>query len=218
MTAKRRTRLGWLGPIIVLVAAAIAGLAAWAVVVGKPTPGAEIDRIPIDARTTFVVRAEQDGGRNFIELIEGDKLVWSALVPHYAGRPGAPGIAWNNVAVSVRVLRDNRAEIFALSLHDATKIGGFRLAPNHGEVIKQKAGPVTLTDHVRSYEIVGGADWHQLVTIDLSTGEALWVQELGPIPVDAGAVEAGTVWVRQGGLKRAFRVADGVEQPSASSS
>lgn len=217
MTAKR-TRLGWLGPVIVLVGAAIAGLGVWAVINGRPTPGAVIDRIPIEDGAALVVRAEEDGGRNFVELVRGDEVVWRALVPHYAGRPGAPGLAWNAVAVTVRVLRENRAEIFAVSMRDASKIGSLRLAPNHGQVIKQKTGPVTLTDHVRSYEIVGGAGWHQVVAIDLSTGLAVWAQELGPAPVDAAGLDGDTVWIRQGDLKRAFRVTDGVAQRSASSS
>lgn len=217
MVAKR-SRLGWLGPVIVLVGALVAGLGAWAVITGKPKPGAVIDRIPIDATAAFVVRGEIDGGRNFVELVRGDEVVWRALVPHYAGRPGAPGIAWNDVAVTVRVLRENRAEIFAVAMRDASKIGSLRLAPNHGQVIKQKAGPVTLTDHVRSYEIVGGEGWHQLVSIDLSTGHALWAQELGPAPVETAGIDAGTVWVQQGATKRAFRATDGVAQPSDSSS
>ena len=37
----------------------------------------------------------------------------------------------------------------------------------------QPQGPITLTDHVARYEIVGGADWHQLVAIDLATGKGV---------------------------------------------
>ena len=49
------------------------------------------------------------------------------------GRKGAPGLAWNDVAVTVRILRGDRAEVFALNMQNGTKLGGFRLAPNHGQ-------------------------------------------------------------------------------------
>ncbi|HWO26033.1 MAG TPA: hypothetical protein VNO30_45210 [Kofleriaceae bacterium] len=216
-----RRRLGWLGPAIALAGAAVAGLAVWYMVRAKPQVGAVIDTIRIDDRAAFVVRAEAGGDRNFVELRDGDRLVWRALVPPYAGRPGAPGIAWNQIAVSVRVLRDRRAEVFALSMHDAAKLGGFKLAPGHGPAVIAARGPVTLTDHVRSYEIVGGDGWHQLVAFDLATGEGAWKQELGPAPIDDGGIEAGaaggTVWLLQAGRRRAFRVTDGTEIVPSSS-
>ena len=219
-----RRRLGWLGPAIVIAGVAIAGLGVWYMARARPEPGAVIDTIRIDDRASFVVRAEEGGDRNFVELRDGDRLVWQALVPPYAGRPGAPGIAWNQTAVSVRVLRGGHAEVFALAMRDAAKLGGFKLAPGLGPAVKATRGPVTLTDHVRAYEIVGGEGWHQLVAFDLSTGEAVWKQDLGPAPIDDGGIEApaggaghdaasarGTVWLLQGGRRRAFRAADGVE-------
>jgi hypothetical protein len=231
-----RRRLGWLGPAIVIAGVAVAGLGVWYLRGARPVPGAVIDTIRIDDRAAFVVRAEEGGERNFVELRDGDRLVWRALTPPYAGRPGAPGIAWNRTAATVRVLRNGRAEVFALSMHDAAKLGGFKLSPGLGPAEIATRGPVTLTDHVRSYELVSGAGWHQLVAIDLSTGEGVWKQDLGAAPVDDGGidptgpspapqaqpagspprdspsrVEAAVVWVRQAGVRRAFRVADGVE-------
>ncbi len=228
----RRRRLGWLGPAIVLVGAAAAGVAAWAIATGKPEVGAVIDTIRLDDRASIVVRAERGGDRNFVELREGDRLAWRALVPTYAGRPGAPGVAWNQIAVSVRVVRGDRAEVFAVAMRDGSKLGGFTLAPGQGPAVIATRGPVTLTDHVRSYEIVSGDGWHQLVAFDLSTGEGLWKQDLGAAPIDDGGIataggagDAGgppitagvapsaddVVWLLQGGRRRTFRVTDGAE-------
>lgn len=224
-----RRRLGWLGPAIVLAGVAVAGVGAWYMARARPVPGAVIDTIRVDDRSAFVVRGEEGGERSFVELREDDRVVWRALTPTYAGRPGAPGIAWNRSSVTVRVIRNGRAEVFALAMHDASKLGGFKLAPGTGPAEIATHGPVTLTDHVRAYEIVSGPGWHQLVAIDLATGEGLWKQDLGAAAIDDGGLEgaaaapvmplgaepriepAGTVWIRQGSVRRAFRTADGTE-------
>jgi hypothetical protein len=208
-----RTRLGWLGPAIVGVGVAVGAWGVWYMVHARPTAGAEIDRVALDPQRAIVVRAEAGGDRAFVELRDGDAVVWQALVPHYGGRRGAPGIGWSPTAVSVRVIRDGHAELFALSMHDASKLGGMRLAPDHGPIAEPTEGPVTLTDHVRSYEIVSGPDWHQLVAIDLTSGHPLWARELGPAPVRAGGMVrdgAGErVWIEQGAGPRAFEVLTG---------
>lgn len=207
-------RLKWLGPAIVIVGAAVAGAGAYAIVTGRPDPGAVIDRLTVDPETELVVRAEDGGDRNFVELHQRGELKWRALTPTYAGRPGAPGIAWNNVAISVRVIRDGRAEIFALSRDTAAKLGGFKLAPDHGAVTKQQRGPVTITDHVRSYELVEGQGWHQLVAFDLDTGVGVWKQQLGDAPVEDAKIQDGVVWVTQNGTRRGFGAVDGSERSS----
>jgi hypothetical protein len=205
-----RRRLGWLGPAIVLVGAAVAGAGAWYMVHARPSAGAVIDTIAIDDRHALVVRAEAGGGeRAFVELRDGDVVTWQALVPRYGGRRGAPGIAWSPTAVSVRVVRDGHAELFALAMHDASKLGGMRLAPQHGPIADDPAGPVTLTDHVRSYEVVSGPDWHQLVAIDLRSGRALWSRELGAAPVRGGGVTSDRVWIDQGAGPQFFQVLTG---------
>lgn len=206
-----RRRLGWLGPAIVAVGAAVAALGVWYMVSVRPRAGAVIDTIRVDDQHTLVVRAEPTSDRAFVELREGEVVKWQALVPRYAGRPGAPGIAWSPTAVSVRVIRDGHAELFALTMQNASKLGGMRLAPDHGPVELQTTGPITLTDHVRSYEIVAGPDWHQLVAIDLPSGKALWARELGAAPVRAGGVAAGLVWLDQGGPPRLFHVLTGAD-------
>ena len=210
-----RRRLGWLGPAIVIAGAAVAGLGTWYMATAKPRVGAVVDTIRIDEGASFVVRAEERGARNFIELHDGDRMVWRALVPPYAGRPGAPGIAWNRTAVSVRVVRGGHAEVFALAMRDAAKLGGFKLAPGKGPAAIATRGPVTLTDHERSYEIVGGDGWHEIVAFDLSTGEASWRNDLGAVPIDDGGVvesaDGTAVWLLQGGRRRMFRGKDGAE-------
>jgi hypothetical protein len=209
--ARRRLPLGLLGPVIVIVGAAVAAIGVWYIVTAKPKAGAEIETVKVDDHTTIVIRAEDGGDRSFVELHERDDVRWQALIPHYAGRPGASGVAWSPVAVSVRVTREGRAEVFALSMHDAAKLGGLRLAKEHEPIQSQPEGPVTLTDHIRSYEIVGGRDWHQLIAISLLTGVGLWKVELGPTAITDGAVEGGIVWVQQGARKRRFMVFTGRE-------
>jgi hypothetical protein len=214
---KRRQRLGWLGPVIVLVGIAAAGLGTWFVVVSKPEAGAVIDTIAVDDTHAFVVRAEDGGERNFVEFREGERVVWQAITPAYAGRPGAPGIAWNDLAVSVRVIRNGRAEVFAIARTNGSKLGGFKLAPGKGNVTKQMVGPITLTDHVRSYEVVSGVGWSQLVAIDLGSGEPRWKQDFDGALIEAGGVDGEFVWIRQAGRTRRFRAVDGRETASASS-
>jgi hypothetical protein len=209
-----RSRLGWLGPAIVLVGAAVAAVGVWYIVHAKPSAGAVIDTIAIDDRRALVVRAEAGGERAFVELRDGDVVKWQALVPRYGGRAGAPGIAWSPTAVSVRVVRDGYAELFALAMHDASKLGGMRLAPQHGRVADAPVGPITMTDHVRSYEVVSGPDWHQLVAIDLSSGRALWSRELGAAPVRDGGVMQDVVWLDQGAGRQFFHTVTGTPGPS----
>lgn len=209
-------RLGWLGPAIVIVGVGVAAAGAYAIVIGRPDPGAVIDRMTVDPHTEIVVRAENGGERNFVELLEDGELKWRALTPTYAGRTGASGIAWNNIAISVRVIRDGRAEIFALARENAAKLGGFKLAPGKGAVIKQVTGPVTLTDHERSYELVEGAGWHQLVAFDLSTGLGVWLADLSAAPIDDAKLVGDTLWVTQNGVRRGFNSRDGRERSSSS--
>jgi outer membrane protein assembly factor BamB len=205
--------LGWLGPIIVLVGAAIAGVAVWYTIRARPTAGEVIDTIAIGPQAKVVVRHEVGGKNAFLELHENGKLVWQAYIPRYAGAPGRPAIAWSDRAITVRVDRDGgRAEVFAFSRANASKLGALRLAQVKEPIHIHAQGPITLTDHVRSYELIGGADWQQLIAIDLATGEGLWKADLGKDPIAAGGIEAGRVWLEQAGKRRTFDVATGREQ------
>ena len=214
----RRVRLGWLGPAIVALGAAVAAAGIWYMMTARPKAGAEIHTIPVNAHDSLVVRAEAGGDRNFVELRRDGRTVWQAIVPTYAGRADAPGIAWNEVAVSVRVLRGDRAEIFGVSMRDGSKLGGFKLAPGLGAPIAQTTGPVTLTDHVRSYELVEGPNWHHLVSFDLTSGKALWSHDLGVAPVTDGWIDGAALVIVQGGVERRFDSATGAEPRAGKSS
>lgn len=206
-------RLGWLGPAIVIAGALVAIAGLFVMLRGRPEVGPVLDTLHVDDQRSLVIRAEDGGERNFVELVEGGEVRWRAIVPPYAGRPGAPGIAWGQGAVTVRVIRDDRAEIFALAQVNATKIGSFKLAPGKGPVKKQTSGPVTLTDHERSYELVVGDGWAEVVAIDLGKGEALWKQDLGAIEIEDAGLEGETLWIQaRGGARRSFGVRDGAER------
>lgn len=213
------SKLGWIGPAIVALGAGVAGVGAWYIVHVRPVAGDVIEREVVDDHHQLVVRAEAGGGeRAFVELREDEQVKWQALVPRYAGHAGATGLAWGPVAVSVRVVRDGHAELFALSMHDSSKLGGMRLAPAHGPIVDDPASPVSLTDHLRTYEVVAGPDWHQLVAVDLKSGKALWSTELGADPVRGGGVDRDQVWVDQGHGRRGFAVLTGTPLAGKTSS
>jgi hypothetical protein len=113
------------------------------------------------------------------------------------------------------VVRNGRAELFALAMHDASKLGGMRLAPEHGPVVDDPESLVTLTDHIRAYEVVSGPDWHELVAIDLTSGRALWSRELGAAPVRAGGVTGAAVWIDQGAGRKCFGALTGATGSAA---
>jgi len=208
-----KSRLGLLGPILAFVALAAAGTAIWYMVHARPEPGAVIDTVQIGPDAKLVVRGEQGGHRSFLELHENGALKWQALIPHYAGTPGRPALAWNEKAITVRVDRDNgRAEVFAFTREHAKKLGLLRLAPDKEPIHIHREGPITLTDEVRGYELVGGPTWHELIAVELGTGNGAWRVELGPSPITAGGVEGGTVWLEQAGKRRTFDGATGREQ------
>ena len=208
-------RLGLLGPMIVVVGAAVAGVGVWYYQHSRPKAGVVIDAIAVGSDQSLVIRDEQGGDRSFLELHKGDEVVWQALIPHYVGTHARPGIAWSPTAVTVRVQRGPRAEVFGLAMDTALKLGGFRLAPEHEPNTTPAAGPITLTDHAHSYELVGGAGWHQLVGVELLSGQAMWKVELGAPPVTDGGIDGGDVWVLQApGPRRYFDALTGREDRS----
>jgi len=206
-----KSRLGFLGPAIVIVGAVVAGLAIWFLQTVRPEAGAVIDTIAIDAHHSLVLRKETKSNRSMIELREGTEVKWQALIPHYAGAPGRPAVAWSDKAVTVRVERDGRAEVFAFAMQNSQKLGTFRLAIEHEPITTHAEGPITMTDHARSYELVGGPDWHQLVAVDILHGGGVWKADLGTAPITAGGVEGGKVWVQQGPRLRTFDALTGLE-------
>jgi hypothetical protein len=207
-------RIGWIGIAIVATGAAGASVGAWYYVHARPEPGATIDRIDVGHDEALVIRAEKGGDRAFVELRDHDIVKWQALIPHYVGTHERPAVAWGPTSATFRVQRGPRAEVFALAMDTALKLGGFRLAPEHEPNTTPERGPITLTDHERSYELIGGSGWHQLVGIDLKSGDALWKVELGPATVTDGGVQNGVVWIVQGGAKRSFDARTGSDASS----
>jgi len=211
--AERKVRLGFLGPAIVIVGVVAAGLLIWFMQTQRPVAGEVIDTIAIDAHHTLVLRKEATSDRSFIELREGPNVTWQALIPHYAGAPGRPAVAWSDRAVTVRVERNGRAEVFAFARGTAHKLGALRLAAQHEPIQMHASGPISLTDHVRGYELVGGADWHQMIAIDLSKGSGAWMTDLGAAPIESAGIQGSTLWISQGGRRRTFDAATGRETP-----
>jgi len=207
-------RMRWLGPTIVGVGALVAAAGIWYWLRVRPRAGDMIDKFDLPDDHFLVVSEEVNGTNSFLELRDHDVVVWQALIPHYAGTKGRPALAWSKTAVTVRVERGGRAEVFAVALQDSSKLGGFRLAPEHEPITTQPTGPITLTDHVRSYEIVGGQDWHQLVGVDLRTGNALWKTDLGRWAVTDGGVTANDIWLVQDKVTRHFNPFSGAEDRS----
>lgn len=216
-----KRRLGWLGPIIVLVGALAAAAGIWWMKTARSEAGKYLDVLALDGETALLVRGERSSDRNFVELRHFDGAVaWQAMVPTYAGHPGTPGLAASKTAASVRVVRNGGAEVFGLSMRNASKIGGFKLAsdrPRHpgGHTLP---AAVTFTDLRYSFELAGQersekegtAPWAMLVAVDLDTGRGTWSVDLGAEPITNAGITDGAVWVQQAGQIRAFRTADGV--------
>jgi len=202
----------YLGPIILVVGVAAAILGILYFRHAQPRPGAVIDTIPVDKDVELVVRGEDGGPRSFLELHMNGEVKWQALIPHYAGAKGRPALAWSPTEVTVRVERDGHAEVFAFAMRDAQKIGGYKIAPEHDPITTQAEGPITLTDHVRAYELVGGADWHQIAAIDLATGKGVWKRDLGAPTITDGGVDGSGVWLVQGGKRRLLDAATGADK------
>lgn len=213
MAEKRR--LNWIGIALFGVGAAVAVAAVLYWLHVRPVAGAEIDRVVVEdghGKAELIIRAEQDGDRSFVELVTDGEVQWQALIPHYVGHKGRPAFAWGQGAVTLRVERGGRAEVFALALVNGEKLGGIRLAGEHDPITTQPTGPITVDDHRRSYELVGGADWHQVVCVDLAGGKSLWKQDLGPEAVTAARVDGDVLVIEQGAHTRRLVAGTGREQ------
>jgi len=197
----------------VIVGLIIGGIGSYFIWANKPRTGEVIDTIKVGPTTSVVIRAEKGGPKGFVELVENGDVKWQSLIPPYAGKPGRPGVSVTEVAVAVRVVRGERAELFVLDRSNGSKLGGIHLGLDHG-AIKDTGGPLQFGDVRRTYEIVAGDGWNQVVAIDLTLGQPLWKKELGSAPVTAGGMEGGNLWLVQGGLKRWFNVHSGAEDRS----
>ncbi len=215
--AAKKTRLGYLGPAILLVGLIVGAFGVWIIFKNKPEAGGVIDTLVIDSTTKIVIRAEAGGPRAFVELQQDGGVKWQALVPPYAGGPGRVGVTWSDVAVSVRVIRGDKAELFSLSRANGSKLGGMHLASEHDKIKLDATGPLSIGDGNRSYELVEGDGWNQITAVDQKLGTALWKKELGPTPITKGTVEGGQLILEQAGTKfgkRWFNVFTGKEDRS----
>jgi hypothetical protein len=155
---------------------AIGSIGVWWMFRVRPEPGPVIDLLAIDAEWAVVVRSETSSERAFVELVSTHRGVeWQALVPRYAGRPGAVGLASARAAISVRLTR-TRPEVWAMSTRDATKLGSVAL---DGYAVGAwnpdgESDVVTAGDGTRSYEVVDGTGGVAIVAIDLEKGRVLW--------------------------------------------
>lgn len=213
----KRTRLGFLGPAVVIAGLIIGGIGVWIIFKNRPEIGGVIDTLVVDDETKIVIRAEARGPRAFVELEKSGEVKWRAMVPPYAGSKGRVGVTWSELAVSVRVIRGGKAELFSLARANGSKLGGVHLAPEHGAIKPDGISPLSISDHVRSYEIVEGDGWNQVTAIDLKLGTALWKKELGPTPITGGTIEGGHLVLEQAGTKygkRWFNVFTGKEDKS----
>ncbi|MEZ4365068.1 MAG: hypothetical protein R2939_02130 [Kofleriaceae bacterium] len=213
-----RARLGWLGPIVVVVGLVVGGVGVWWMARSRPTPGPFVDLIAVGDRGAIAVRAEGGGTRNFVELIElGVGARWQALVPPYAGTPQAPGLTVTQRLVNARVVRDGRDEVFTVALVDAVKVGGARLT----EAWPQAPGGHTVPTVVsvdgvfHTYEVVGDATRHAVIALSRTDGLAAWRHEGTGAIVDAFEVGAKLALVNPDGAVVLLDAATGAIDPAA---
>src|SRR5207237_5341081 len=118
----------WLAPSLLALGIAIGAAGVWYVVHARPTEGDYYEVFALDGDYAVALRHERGSDRSFVELVQlGRGVRWQALIPPYAGRPDAPGIAASPTAITVRVRRDGKDELWALSTEDADKLGQVEL-------------------------------------------------------------------------------------------
>jgi hypothetical protein len=188
----------WLAPLLLGLGVAIGSLGVWYAVHARPTAGDYYEVFALDARTAVALRREVGSDRSFVELVElGRGVRWQALIPPYAGRPDAPGIAASQVAITVRVRRDGKDELWALSTEDADKLGQVELRSGDARAGARAPGVVTVADHVQSFELVGDATHATAVTaILLAEGRAQWRVDLGADGVANAWLDGRALWIR----------------------
>ncbi len=205
-----RPRFGLLGPMLVVVGLLAGGFGIWFMLHVRPVPGKFIDGFALDDDSYIAIRAQPGTDRNFIEVTRQNKQLWQAMIPHYAGRVGAPAIGVSPTAMTVRIARRGRSEVFGLSLTDARKMGALLLGKDRKPTATSHCGEIiTLTADGRAFELLSSQDDNVIASVDVSTGAAGWQAPLGKAPITDAGVANGIVWVNQGTTSTAFHAADG---------
>jgi hypothetical protein len=207
-------RLGWLGPALVILGLAVGGVAVWWMQRARPAPGDVIDALALDGEWAVVVRHERGSTRAFVELTSAKSGTrWSALIPTYAGRPGVPAIAASQAAVSVRVIRDDGPELWALSAKNATKLGAISLTPYAAHPLVADPAVVTRGDARRglAFEVLTGETASTIVAVDLERGAVTWHRAVAGrvAALDVGATAIVATLADPGRTRTALAIADG---------
>lgn len=188
----------WLAPALLSVGVAVGALGVWFFWHSRPTPGAYYEVFALDANTAVALRHEDGSERSFLELVElGHGVLWQALIPPYAGTSDAPAIAASSTAITVRVRRGGKDELWAMSTSDAEKLGQVELRPGEPRAGAMAPRIVTVADRAESFELVGDATRSTAVTaIELAEGAAKWRVDLGADDVAGAWLDARTLWIR----------------------
>ncbi len=200
MTKPTRASGKWLAPTLLAIGLAVGGLGVWVMVSSRVHAGAYFEVLATDGPYAVALRHHDDSPRAFLELIEiGHGVRWQAMVPPYAGTPTAPGLAASPTAITVRIRRDGRDELWAMSTRDAEKLGQPGLVPGAPAPGVQPPAVVTVADSVQSFEFAGAVDHEtSVVGIELAVGAPKWRIELGKVSVRGAWLDAKTLWIDTG--------------------
>ncbi|MBK9034596.1 MAG: hypothetical protein IPL61_25565 [Myxococcales bacterium] len=214
------TRSGRLVVAVVLViGVGLGALGSWWLVRSRPVPGPFIDAIALPDGGAVVIRHEQGTSRDFVEVHGRDHLRWRALIPPYAGSIGTVAVAATNKVVTVRVLRDGHAHVFAFDIVHGSKIASFDLtelapADPRGYTVP---GLATVSAGAWAVEIVaqpeGGV---RLFTMELDEHRLAWKVELPTVPSAVWFGDGGQVRARLGDEVVAWNLTDGKPEAPAS--
>ncbi|MCE9576371.1 MAG: hypothetical protein K8W52_24700 [Deltaproteobacteria bacterium] len=211
MTKPPRASGKWLAPTLLGIGVTVGVLGIWVMVSARVHAGAYFEVLATDGPYAVALRHQDDSPRVFLELIEiGHGVRWQAMVPPYAGTPTAPGLAASPNAITVRVRRDGRDELWAMATRDAEKLGQLGLEPGAAAPGVLPPAVVTVADNVQSFEFAGAPDRATtIVGIELAIGSPKWRIELGKVSVRGAWLDDKTLWIDTGAAPLAIDRATG---------